>query len=76
MESQNNDSIAELSEQIARLEGLTVDIGKEVRDQNRVLDNMGEGFLSVGGMLSGSLMRIRTMLERGGAKHVCFWWVL
>ncbi|KAL3791109.1 hypothetical protein HJC23_012094 [Cyclotella cryptica] len=72
MESQNNDRIAELSEQVARLKGLTVDIGNEVRDQNRLLDNMGEGFSSVGDMLSGSLMRIGTMLESGGAKHMCY----
>ena len=43
-----------------------------VQDQNRLLDNMGEGFLSVGDMLSRSLMRIGTMLESGGANHMCY----
>jgi blocked-early-in-transport protein 1 len=72
MESQNHDRISELSDQVARLKGLTVDIGNEVRDQNRLLDNMGEGFTSVGDMLAGSLARIGTMLETGGAKHMCY----
>ena len=72
METQNNDRISELSEQVARLKGLTVDIGNEVREQNSLLDNMGDGFSSVGDMLKGSLNRIGTMLERGGAKHMCY----
>lgn len=72
METQNNDRISELSDQVARLKGLTVDIGNEVREQNSLLDNMGDGFSSVGDMLKGSLSRIGTMLERGGAKHMCY----
>ena len=72
MEQQNNDKIAELSEQVARLKGLTVDIGNEVREQNSLLDTMGDSFSGVGDMLAGSLRRIGTMLERGGAKHMCY----
>ncbi|EED91443.1 predicted protein [Thalassiosira pseudonana CCMP1335] len=72
MENQNNDRINELSDQVARLKGLTIDIGNEVREQNSLLDNMGEGFSNVGDMLTGSLARIGTMLESGGAKHMCY----
>jgi len=72
MEQQNNDRISELSEQVARLKGLTIDIGNEVREQNSLLDNMGDGFTNVGDMLTGSLARMGIMLERGGAKHMCY----
>lgn len=72
MEQQNNDRISELSEQVARLKGLTIDIGNEVREQNSLLDNMGDGFTNVGDMLTGSLARMGMMLERGGAKHMCY----
>uniref|UniRef100_A0A7R9WA63 t-SNARE coiled-coil homology domain-containing protein n=1 Tax=Pseudictyota dubia TaxID=2749911 RepID=A0A7R9WA63_9STRA len=72
MEQQNNDRINELSEHVARLKGLTIDIGNEVKEQNGLLDNMGDNFGNVGDMLSGSLRRIGTMLERGGAKHMCY----
>ena len=72
MEQQNNDRISELSDQVARLKGLTVDIGNEVREQNSLLDNMGDGFTNVGDMLTGSLARMGIMLERGGAKHMCY----
>jgi blocked-early-in-transport protein 1 len=72
MEQQNNERIYELSEQVARLKGLTIDIGNEVREQNSLLDTMGDGFQNTKDMLSGSLQRIGTMLESGGAKHMCY----
>ena len=72
MEQQNNDRISELSDQVARLKGLTIDIGNEVQEQNSLLDNMGDGFTNVGDMLTGSLQRMGVMLERGGAKHMCY----
>ena len=72
MEQQNNDRISELSDQVARLKGLTIDIGNEVREQNSLLDNMGDGFSNVGDILTGSLARMGIMLERGGAKHMCY----
>lgn len=72
MEQQNNERISELSDQVARLKGLTIDIGNEVREQNSLLDNMGDGFSNVGDMLTGSLARMGVMLDRGGAKHMCY----
>ena len=33
---------------------------------------MGDGFSNVGDMLTGSLARMGIMLERGGAKHMCY----
>ncbi len=72
MEQQNNERISELSEHVARLKGLTIDIGNEVREQNSLLDNMHDGFLNTQDMLQGSLRRIGTMLESGGAKHMLY----
>mmetsp|Transcript_20872 Transcript_20872/g.42986 ORF Transcript_20872/g.42986 Transcript_20872/m.42986 type:complete len:145 (-) Transcript_20872:905-1339(-) len=72
LEQQNNDRISELSEQVARLKGLTVDIGAEVREQNSFLDKMGEGFLSTGDMLQGSLAKIGIMLDTSSGKHMCY----
>ena len=72
MEQQNNERINELSEQVSRLKGLTIDIGHEVREQNSLLDQMQDGFMSTSDMLQGSLRRIGTMLESGGAKHMCY----
>lgn len=88
LEQQNNERINELSDQVSRLKGLTIDIGNEVREQNSLLDNMGDGFMHTGDMLRNSLTRIGTMLESGGTKHMmymigfcvlamCFlWWLM
>jgi blocked early in transport 1 len=72
LEQQNNERINELSENVARLKGLTIDIGNEVREQNALLDNMGDGFQNTRDMLQSSLRRIGTMMESGGAKHMCY----
>lgn len=72
MEQQNNERISELGDQVARLKGLTINIGAEVEEQNKLLDGMGQGFSSTGDLLSGSLKRIGTMLESGGAKHMMY----
>ncbi len=72
MEQQNNDKIDQLSDQVALLKGLTIDIGNEVREQNSLLDQMGDGFSNAGELLAGSLKKIGTMLESGGAKHMLY----
>eukprot|EP00980_Cylindrotheca_fusiformis_P004478 scaffold953_cov141-Cylindrotheca_fusiformis.AAC.22 len=72
LEQQNNERIYELSEQVTRLKGLTIDIGNEVSEQNKFLDTMGDGFVNARDMLQGSLTRIGNMLESGGAKHMCY----
>lgn len=72
MEQQNNDKIDQLSDQVALLKGLTIDIGNEVKEQNSLLDQMGDGFANTGNLLAGSLKKIGTMLESGGAKHMLY----
>lgn len=72
LEQQNNERINDLADHVARLKGLTIDIGNEVREQNSLLDNMGDGFQNTRDMLQGSLRRISTMLDQGGAKHMCY----
>jgi blocked-early-in-transport protein 1 len=49
-----------------------VDIGNEVREQNSFLDQMGEGFLSTGEMLQGSLAKIGIMLDTSSGRHMCY----
>jgi blocked-early-in-transport protein 1 len=71
MEQQNNDKIDQLSSQVAMLKGLTIDIGNEVKEQNSLLDQMGDGFANTGDLLAGSLRKIGTMLDKGGARHMC-----
>lgn len=43
-----------------------------MREQNTFLDGMGDGFSNTRELLEGSLRRIGTMLQSGGAKHMCY----
>lgn len=72
LEQQNNERINELSSQVSKLKGLTIAIGNEVNEQNSLLDDMQGTFGQTGELLAGSLRRIGTMLESGGAKHMCY----
>jgi blocked early in transport 1 len=88
LEQQNNERLNELSMHVAKLKGLTIDIGNEVREQNSLLDSMNDNFSNTRDMLLGSLSRIGTMLQNGGMKHMCImigfcvlvmlflWWVM
>jgi hypothetical protein len=44
----------------------------EVKEQNGLLDGMGDSFQNTRDMLGNSLNRIGTMLQSGGAKHMCY----
>lgn len=48
MERQNNEHLDSLSEQVAMLKNLTMDIDAEVKDQNTFLENMGISFAGAG----------------------------
>jgi blocked-early-in-transport protein 1 len=52
--------------------GLTLDINKEVREQNTFLDQMEQGFENAGDMLKDSLGRIGIMLDSTSGKHMCY----
>lgn len=88
LEQQNNERLNELSTHVAKLKGLTIDIGNEVREQNSLLDNMNDNFSNTRDMILGSLTRIGTMLQSSGMKHMCImvsfcvmvmlflWWIM
>lgn len=72
LEQQNNERISDLSQKVSLLKGLTIDIGNEVREQNSMLDNMGDTFSNTSDLLHGSLQRIGVMLQTAGGKHMCY----
>jgi blocked early in transport 1 len=72
LEQQNNERMNDLADHVARLKGLTLEIGQEVREQNSLLDQMDSGFSNTRDLLQGSLRRISTLLEQGGTKHMCY----
>eukprot|EP00475_Leptophrys_vorax_P017400 TRINITY_DN24070_c0_g1_i1.p1 TRINITY_DN24070_c0_g1~~TRINITY_DN24070_c0_g1_i1.p1 ORF type:complete len:136 (+),score=32.21 TRINITY_DN24070_c0_g1_i1:203-610(+) len=72
IEQQNNDYAAQLSERVNALKGLTIDIGEEVKQQNRMLDGMQSDFGSAGQFLSSTMKKLSDMMSSGGSKNMCY----
>ncbi|XP_030307093.1 BET1-like protein isoform X1 [Calypte anna] len=54
-----------LASKVTRLKALALDIDKDAEEQNRYLDGMDSDFLSVTGLLSGSVKRFSTVVRSG-----------
>ncbi|NXU76281.1 BET1L protein, partial [Oreotrochilus melanogaster] len=54
-----------LASKVTRLKALALDIDKDADEQNRYLDGMDSDFLSVTGLLSGSVKRFSTVVRSG-----------
>ncbi|KAM6159430.1 BET1-like protein [Rhynchocyon petersi] len=54
-----------LASKVTRLKSLALDIDRDAEDQNRYLDSVDSDFLSVTGLLSGSVKRFSTMARSG-----------
>ena len=51
---------------------LTIDIGESIREDNRMLSDMGSDFEGVGGLLGGSMKRLGKLVSSGGNKGMCY----
>ncbi|XP_035751963.1 BET1-like protein [Egretta garzetta] len=54
-----------LASKVTRLKSLALDIDKDADEQNRYLDGMDSDFMSVTGLLTGSVKRFSTMTRSG-----------
>ncbi|XP_010709191.1 BET1-like protein [Meleagris gallopavo] len=63
-----------LASKVTRLKSLALDIDKDADEQNRYLDGMDSDFMSVTGLLTGSVKRFTTMTRSGreNRKLLCF----
>jgi blocked-early-in-transport protein 1 len=72
MESQNDELTNRLSEKVNLLKQLSIDIGVEVKEQNKMLDEMDVDFESTQGFMKKTLGGMTQMLNTGGSKHMCY----
>ncbi|KAM3571943.1 hypothetical protein VYU27_006039 [Nannochloropsis oceanica] len=69
-EDENNRRIADLAGQVSMLKELTIDIGTEVRSQNTLLDDMGNGFSRTDGLMGSTMRRLNKMLTTSSSRHM------
>ncbi|ESO90284.1 hypothetical protein LOTGIDRAFT_217988 [Lottia gigantea] len=62
----------QLSSKVSTLRSLTIDIGNEVRSQNKMLLDMDNDFDKSGGLLSSSMSRLKAIAKAGGHKFICY----
>ncbi|KAL4225446.1 protein transport protein bet1 [Mactra antiquata] len=71
-ENQNQEDL--LSKKARTLKSLTIEIGNEVRDQNKMLNGMDDDFDSSGNLLQASMNRLKAITRMGGYRQM--WYLL
>ncbi|XP_060626417.1 BET1-like protein [Anolis sagrei] len=74
LDEENKRMTENLSSKVTRLKSLALDIDKDAEDQNHYLDGMDSDFMSVTGLLTGSVKRFSTMTRSGrdNRKLLCY----
>lgn len=72
VEEQNSLREDELKGKIGALKSLTIDIGNEVREHNRLLRDVDDGFDSASGLLTKSMGKIGDLLKSGNKHHLVY----
>ncbi|EIW86534.1 hypothetical protein CONPUDRAFT_78857 [Coniophora puteana RWD-64-598 SS2] len=74
LEGQNDEQIEGLAAKVKLLKGLTVEIGREVKDSTIQLSQMNDAFTETGGILAGTFRRMNNMSQRQGCRWL--WYIL
>jgi blocked-early-in-transport protein 1 len=72
MEQESDASIALLADKVRALKGIAIDIGAHVRDDNRLLDGLDNGFDSAGGLLGGTMKRLNALASSKDGNHMLY----
>lgn len=72
LEEENEVVAEELKEKIGALKSLSIDIGNEVRYQDKLLRGIDDDMDRTGGFLSNTMGRVIRLGKHGGNKHMCY----
>ncbi|KAM8939022.1 BET1-like protein [Pelodytes ibericus] len=74
LDAENKRLSENLSSKVTRLKSLALDIDREADDHNKYLDGMDSDFMSVTGLLSGTVKRFTGMARSGrdNRKILCY----
>lgn len=71
IEAENEQLANELKDKIGALKSLTIDIGNEVRYQDKILNDLDEDMGRTGGFLNSTITRV-TRLAKNGKSYTCY----
>uniref|UniRef100_A0A915DHV9 t-SNARE coiled-coil homology domain-containing protein n=1 Tax=Ditylenchus dipsaci TaxID=166011 RepID=A0A915DHV9_9BILA len=69
LEQQNDDMV---EQKVSKLKRVTIEIGENVRDQNRLIDDMGTGFSFSGELLTNTMKKLGIVSKAGGKNVLCY----
>ncbi|XP_047139941.1 BET1 homolog isoform X1 [Hydra vulgaris] len=72
VEEENNKILASLTSKVQELKSLSIDIGHEVKYQNKMLNEMNTDFDSLGSFLQGTMGRLASLTKKGHHKLLCY----
>ncbi|CAJ0601647.1 unnamed protein product [Cylicocyclus nassatus] len=72
LERQNDNLVDELSTKVAALKKVTISIGEDVREQNRLLNSMDDDFDSSKNLLMSTMKRLGIVSRAGGKNLICY----
>lgn len=73
LEAENERAAEELQQKIGALKSLTIDIGNEVRYQDKLLRGIDDDMDRTGGFLGNTMTRVVRLAKQGGnSKQMCY----
>jgi len=72
MQHENDAQIGMLLGKVSQLKEYTIQIGNQVRDDNKMLDGLDNDFDSAGSLLSGTMKRLGTMVNSKDSRHMLY----
>ncbi|PAV63826.1 hypothetical protein WR25_03234 [Diploscapter pachys] len=72
LERHNDELVDGLSSKVAALKKVTIAIGEDVREQNRLLNDMDSEFDSSKGLLQSTMKRLGIVARSGGKNMICY----
>ena len=74
LEQENRERTERLAAKVHALKNFTMDMEQEARNHNRLLDDLGGGFESTFGFLSGGRHHVNRLLQssRGNRRFLCY----
>uniref|UniRef100_A0A0N4ZID8 t-SNARE coiled-coil homology domain-containing protein n=1 Tax=Parastrongyloides trichosuri TaxID=131310 RepID=A0A0N4ZID8_PARTI len=72
LEQQNNDLTQSLANKVSSLKRITIAIGDDVREQNRLLSDMDSDFLKSNSLLGSTMKKLGIVSRSGGNKLLLY----
>uniref|UniRef100_A0AC35GTN2 t-SNARE coiled-coil homology domain-containing protein n=1 Tax=Panagrolaimus sp. PS1159 TaxID=55785 RepID=A0AC35GTN2_9BILA len=72
LEQENDQLLEGLKDKIGTLKRVTINIGDDVRSQNRLLDQMGTDFDASQGLLGATMKKLGIVSRAGGGNVLCY----